>query len=326
VNLSGVELSILIVSFNTRDLTRACLRSVYENTHGIEFEVIVVDNVSSDGSADAVAKEFSQARLVRARENLGFAGANNLAAKMAVGEYLLLLNPDTVVLDRAIETLYAFCKQRRPPAICGGRTLRGDGSLDPTSCWKRPTVWSMCCAALGLAKLFPRSGLFNSEGYGGWKRDSVRTVDIITGCFLMIGRSLWNSLDGFDSAFFMYGEEADLCLRAKKLGIGCVVCPDAEIIHYGGASERVLADKVVRLFTAKGLLFSRHWRGKWPLFGIAMLDVWAATRVLGWLLLSCVRSNFSGNYRTWREIWRQRTAWRRTFLKTGSSLRAQRDG
>src|SRR5690606_35725860 len=115
------------------------------------------------------------------------------------------------------------------------------------------------CVATGLSSLFRGSSLFNPEGYGGWKRDTVREVDIVSGCFFLIRRELWERLGGFDPAFFMYGEEADLCLRARKLGARPMVTPEATIVHYGGASERVRADKMVRLLQAKALLIRRHW-------------------------------------------------------------------
>ena len=306
----NLDVSIIIVSYNTCELTLACLRSLYNETRNITFEVIVVDNASSDGSAEAIAAEFPQARLILPGENLGFARANNLAAEQAEGGYLLLLNPDTVVLDGAIQTLHAFARQYPEVAIFGGRTLYADGSLNPSSCWGRPTPWSTFCRAVGLSAIFKGSRLFDPEALGGWARDTVRQVDIVTGCLFLIKKELWRQLDGFAPEFFMYGEEADLCLRAKRLGSKCLICPQATIIHYDGASERVRSDRMVRLFRSKAQLFARHWGTSAAHFGVTMLNWWAFTRMVAFGLLSYL-GMITGkqNYLTWQAIWQRRAEW-----------------
>jgi hypothetical protein len=305
------DVSILIVSYNTRELTVACLRSVYEQTRDVAFDVVVVDNASSDGSANAIAAEFPAARLVRLSENIGFARANNLAAKHSGAKYLLLLNPDTVILDGAVQKAAAFAAGRGSDAeIVGGRTFFGDGSLNATSCHGRPTPWSLMCRAVGLSAAFPGSRLFNPEELGSWPRDSVREVDAITGCFLLISRRLWDQLGGFDEAFFMYGEETDLCLRARRVGARCVVCPDAKLVHYGGQSEKVRSDKMVRLFRAKAQLARRHWRPGFMWFAPAMLRLWALTRVVAFRAVAAVDRTKVAAYETWREVWRRRAEYR----------------
>jgi GT2 family glycosyltransferase len=302
------DVSILVISYNTRDLTVACLRSVFEQTRDVNFEVIVVDNASSDGSADAVAKEFPAVRLIRLAENIGFARANNVAAKEASCAYLLLLNPDTVILDGAVQKAMKFAAGRGSDAeIVGGRTYFGDGSLNATSCHGRPTPWSMWCQAVGLTVVFRGSNLFNPEALGDWPRDSVREVDAITGCFLLISRRLWNELGGFDPAFFMYGEETDLCLRARRSGGRCVVCPEAKLVHYGGASEKVRADKMIKLFRAKVQLARRHWRPGIVWFAPAMLRLWALTRLVAFRGLAAVDRTKGSAYETWRDVWRRRS-------------------
>lgn len=300
--------SILIVSYNTRQMTLECLASGFAQTNPGTFEVVVIDNASEDGSADAIEREFGErVRLIRSTVNLGFAAANNLAARHARGDFLLLLNPDTVVLDRAIDRLVAFAEERPAAGIWGGRTVFADGSLNPTSCWRRPTLWSLLCQAAGLASLFRKSRVFNPEAMGGWKRDTMREVDIVTGCFLLIRRSLWERLGGFDPAFFMYGEEADLCLRARALGIRPIVTPDATIVHHGGASETVRADKMVRLLQAKVLLIRRHWPMGRREAGAMLLRLWPLTRMWAWRFAAAFGA--SGGLETWREVWRRRAEW-----------------
>jgi len=298
-------LSIIVVSYNTREMTLACLRSVFQQTRDTPFELLVIDNQSSDGSADAIEAEFGgRLTLVRSDDNLGFARANNVLARQARGTYLLLLNPDTVVLDGAIDRLMAFAARRPQAGIWGGRTLFGDRSLNPTSCWRRQTLWSLVCHATGLSAVFRRSTLFNPEGMGSWKRDSEREVDIVTGCFFLIERSLWERLGGFDPAFFMYGEEADLCLRARALGARPRMTPTAEIVHYGGASERVKADKLVRLLRAKAMLIRRHWSPVMAAVGVRLLALGCLTRSV-----AARRGSESGQF--WSAGWRRRAEWMR---------------
>ena len=211
-------LTIIVVNWNTREMTLDCIRSVYQQTHDTSFELIVVDNGSEDQSAEAIRREYPQVRLLDEKVNHGFAVANNIAAAIARGRRLLLLNSDTVVLDRAIDRIWTFAESCPDAGVWGGRTVWGDGSLNPTSAWVAQSTWSVACFAFGLTRLFPRSNFFNVEAMGAWGRDSVREVDIVTGCFLMIDTDLWRRLDGFDARYFMYGEEADLCLRAKDVG------------------------------------------------------------------------------------------------------------
>lgn len=302
--------SIIVVSYNTREMTLACLRSVFEQTAAGTFEVIVVDNVSSDGSADAIAAEFPQVKLIRSESNLGFAGGNNLAAKDAVGDYVLLLNPDTLVLDRAIERLIAFADEHPSAGIWGGRTLFADGTLNPASCWGRQSLWSVFCFASGLSSMFRNVPFFDPEGYGGWPRDTVRQVDIVSGCFLLTRRTTWDQLGGFDPAFFMYGEEADLCLRARRIGCRPVVTPVATIIHYGGASEKVRADKMVRLLGAKVRLIRRHWSSWRASIGVPMFALWPLTRAVVWTCVSWLPKRGAPEAAaSWRSVWKRRREW-----------------
>lgn len=301
-----MEVSIIIVSYNTRCMTLECLQSVYDQNVNIDFEVIVVDNASSDGSAEAIENEFPDVHLIKYPENLGFGQANNVASQHAKGEYLLLLNPDTVVFDNAIGKLFFFAKKCGQEGIYGGRTLSGEGELDPTSCWRQPSLWSVFCYAAGLTALFKKNIIFDPESYGSWKRDSQREVDIITGCFLMINKSLWDKLHGFSPEFFMYAEEADLCLRAARLGVHSLFCPDATIIHFGGASESVHADKMVKMLKAKIILIRKHWVSEIAqLLAVKLYRVAAFMRAWPAIFIytnheSCLQ---------WRSIWKRRDEW-----------------
>ncbi len=315
--LSGPQLSVLVVSYQTRDLTLACLRSLLAETSAVDMEVLVLDNHSSDGSAEAIAEEFPELTLFALQENLGFGAANNYLAERARGQRLLLLNPDTVVLHAAVDNLWHFANAHAKARLWGGRTLFEDHSLNPSSCWGAPTPWSAFSLGLGLARAFPRSAIFHPEGLGSWKRDSVREVPIVSGCFLMIDRDLWNELEGFHPDFFMYGEDADLCLRAGAHGARPLISPDATIIHYGGASERgVRAGKMIRLFTAKAQLYRKFWGPVSGRFGLRTLDLWTLVRRGAFALLSLAGKGSPASRASWDEIWKGRDAWHRAFQGT----------
>lgn len=306
------DLSIIVVSFNTREMTLECLRSVFRETMDTSFEILVVDNRSADGSADAVRGEFGdRVHLIESKDNLGFALANNVAARHARGGMLLLLNPDTVIIDGAIDKLLRFAAQQPESRLWGGRTVYADRSLNPTSCWRRLSLWTLTCSLLGLTRLFPRSELFNPECYGRWQRDSVRHVDIVTGCFLLLPRSLWDQLAGFDSMFFMYGEEADLCLRAHALGARPMLTPDATIIHHGSASDPDRAEKTVAVYRGKISLIRRHFPRGAKRLGVLLFAAAPAVKAHAYGLAQRISNR--PTHRTaatlWQEVWRCRGEW-----------------
>lgn len=307
---ADLELSVLVVSFNTRELTLACLESLYHET-AANFETIVVDNASQDGSAEAIASRFPQAKLIPLEDNIGFAAGNNLAAEHVRSPRILLLNPDTVVLNKAVDKLLAFADTKGDRYICGGRTLFEDGNLNPSSCWGRITPWSTFCEFSGLSSVFRRSRLFDPESLGPWPRDSARAVDIVSGCFFLVPTLLWRELEGFDRDFFMYGEEADFCHRASNRGVQPWLTPTAEIIHLGGASERVRADKLVRLLGARARLIRRHWHPLLAPWGVRMVAGRAATRSLFWKIRSFLSpaAARSESAACWMEVWKRRGEW-----------------
>ena len=306
-------LSIIVVSYNTLEMTTACIHSVIAQTK-TPYELIVVDNNSPDGSGPALEAAFPPAdypmiRIYAETANHGFAKANNLAAHEARGEYLLLLNPDTVVLDGAIDKLFAFSRARPEALIWGGRTLFGDGRLNASSCWHRLTLWNVFCRATGWSGLFPKSEFWNSEAYGGWQRDTERAVDVVVGAFLLIPKALWQRLGGFDLQFVMYGEEADLCLRAREYGADPRVTPGAEIIHYVGASEKVQVNKAVVLLKAKILLIQRHFPAWQRGMGVWLMRSWPGSRAVGFRILSRLTGRKKDSAALWNDVWARREEW-----------------
>lgn len=302
-------LSILIVNYNTRAVTLDCLASLFVHPPSVSYEVILLDNASSDGSAEAIRAAYPQVKLIAHGENTGFAQGNNIAATHATGRRLLLLNPDTLLFAGSLDGLWHFAERTPARRIWGGRTLFGDHRLNPTSCWAEISLWSLFCSAFGLIWLFPRSRLFNPEAYGGWPRDSERDVDIVTGCFLMIDHALWRQLGGFDPAFFMYGEEADLCIRARAAGARPGISPEAEIIHLGGASETSQTEKMIKIMRGRITLMRKHWSPAALAVGLFLCCIWALLRLIGSRFASGPRDAPGTSVEKWRTIWQRRTEW-----------------
>ena len=230
-----MDVSIIIVNWNTIKLLRDCLTSVYEQTHNIDFEVIVVDNCSSDGSIEMVKGEFPKVILIENKENRGFAAANNQAIAIAKGRYILLLNSDTVVLDKAIEKTLSFADDNPEAAAIGCRVLNPDGTVQ-TTCFMFPSILNMILSSTYLYKLFPGSKFFGREQMTWWDRNDVREVDVVTGCFILVRRQAIEQVGTLDERFFMYGEETDWCYRMKKNGWKIMFTPAGQIIHFGGQS------------------------------------------------------------------------------------------
>jgi GT2 family glycosyltransferase len=293
-------------------MTLDCLRSILRETTDASYEILLVDNASNDGVIDAVRLEMPTVRCFPLEKNVGFARANNIAAKEAKGRYLLLLNPDTLVLERAIDRLLEFAFQKAEAKIWGGLSLRSDRSIDETSCWHRVTLWSVICRTFSMDTAFPHSGILNVEGYGGWDRLSVREVDIICGCFMLIERELWDRLDGFDGAFFMYGEEADFCLRAANIGARPIFTPHARIIHYGGASNQAETERIIRGMSARAELIKRYVTPFGQGLGLFVNSLLPLVRAVGYAAVAYLMRDAQKRARaqTWWRVWVRRGSWR----------------
>jgi len=308
------RVSIIVISYNTREMTLDCLRSIAAQTT-VPHEVILLDNNSPDGSAAAVAAAFPEVRLIASAENHGFAKGNNIAAGYARGDYLLLLNPDTVVLDQAIDRLVAFAERRPEAGIWGGRTVYGDGSLNPTNCFGLQSLWSLFCRTTGLSLAFRSVEWLNPEEYGAWDRSSEREVGYVTGAFFLIERAFWERLGGFDLTFVMYGEETDLCHRARDLGARPRMTPDATIVHYVGASSAKRADRMTLIMKSKVTLAQRYlprWQQAPALF---LLRMWPLTRKLGGRIAAALTGSAGAAEaaRAWGGVWEARDSWRDGF-------------
>jgi len=233
------EASIVIVSFNTRDTLRECLRSVQVDSKDIAVEVLVVDNSSSDGSPEMVEQEFPDVRLLRAGTNLGFGAANNLALQHARGRYFVLLNSDAFLQPDALALSIRHMDEEPKCGLGGGRLTGRDGRLQPSS-RSFPTNLDDVLIATGLAARFPKSKFFGHFDRT-WANDrEAAEVDWVPGAFCILRPEALTRAGLFNPAFFLYYEEVDLCIRIKRSGYTVWYWPDVSIVHIGGESSRQL--------------------------------------------------------------------------------------
>ena len=261
--------SIIVVNWNTRELLRGCLASVYEHTRVLSFEVIVIDNGSEDGSQEMVREEFGEVRLIANENNHGFAAANNQGMAAARGKYVLLLNSDTVVLDAAIEKTVAFAEAHPEAAVTGCRVLNEDRTLQQT-CFMYPSLLNLILSSSYLYKLFPRSRFFGRERMTWWDRNDEREVEVVTGCYMLVRREAIDQIGTMDEQFFMYAEETDWCYRFAKAGWKCLFTPVAQIVHLGGGSSRRVRPLMRMQLSGSTLLFFHKNKPRWQ-HGLACL-------------------------------------------------------
>ena len=230
-----MKLSIVIICWNDLKVILECLRSIYAETTGFEFEVIISDNGSKDDSLLQIRQHFPKAIVVENGANLGFAKGNNAGIQVARGEYVLILNPDTIILNRALNQLIEFADQHPQAGGFGCRVLNVDGSFQNPA-RPLPTIRGYLTAALYLRWLRHFSKAFESDTYLGWDGRSERAIGYQSGCCILFRGSILQQLQGFDGRFFYHFEETDLCCRLWKSGSSIVYCPTAEITHLGGQS------------------------------------------------------------------------------------------
>ena len=232
----GPDVSVVIVSFNTRDLLRECLQTVYRET-GLTYEVIVVDNASRDGSLEMVQREFPTALAIQTGANLGFAAANNVAFDHASGQFIVLLNSDAFLTEGTLAKAVAKMKASPATGLGGGRLVGRDGGWQ-ASARLFPSLMNDFLCLSGLSARFPKSRFFGRTDRTWADPMEPTETDWVPGAFSIIRREVLESVGYFDEVFFLYYEEVDLCKRIKSAGFKISYWPDLEIVHIGGESSR----------------------------------------------------------------------------------------
>ena len=243
-----MDLSTIIVNWNTRELLAACLESTFAAMHDdLESEIIVVDNGSTDGSAEMIGEHFPRVHLIRNQENVGFANANNQAIRQSCGRYVLLLNSDTEVYPGALSTLVQFMNEHSRAGGCGSRLLNADGSLQ-ASCHPMPTPAREFWRLLFLDRLWPKATYVQER----WESETPRRVQVIKGACFLLRRSALEQVGMLDEQYYMYSEEVDLCYRLAHAGWELWWVPQAVVKHYGEASSKQRRETMyIQLYRSK---------------------------------------------------------------------------
>lgn len=284
-----IDLSVSIVNTNNRDLLVQCLDSICRTIGQLSYEIWVVDNCSTDGSVEAVRARFPQVRIIENTDRLGYPTSHNRALQHCQGRHVLVLNEDMLVLPGALETMVAFMEAHPDAGMVGCRLLNADGSLQP-SCRAFPNLWIQFFRSLYLDKLFPGNRWTGANYMSYWGHDTVREVDVIKGCCMLVRREVLAQVGLMDERFFIYYEETDWCYRTKQQGWKVYFTPDAEIIHYGEQTTSRQSARMT-LIQRQSLLkyFCKHHSRPATALVRLLSIVETGLRVIYWSLNSLIR-------------------------------------
>jgi GT2 family glycosyltransferase len=254
-----LDLSIIIVNYNVKEFIQNLLHSIVKASEGIQYEVIIIDNASDDGSAEFIKEKFPEVKLIVNSVNRGFSKANNQGLKFAKGEYLLLLNPDTLVREDTFRNMIDFFRFTPEAGLAGCKILNPDGSLQLACRRSFPGPWTSFCKVTGLSSFFPDSRIFARYNLSYLDENQSYEVDAVSGSFMMMRREVYEKIGGLDEQFFMYGEDLDLCYRVQKSGYKVFYVHSTQIIHYKGEStKRSSIDETKIFYEAMNLFVKKH--------------------------------------------------------------------
>ncbi len=273
--MEEITLSVVIVNYNVKYFLEQCLYSLRAALQGMEAEVFVVDNNSTDGSVAYLKPNFPEVTFIENSDNPGFAKANNQAIRLAKGKYILLLNPDTVIGEDSIRSLCYFLDEKPKAGALGVKMIDGNGVFLPESKRSFPTPWVSFCKMFGLSRLFPKNPRFAKYSLPYLNPDARHKVDVLAGAFMLIRKEALDKAGLLDEDFFMYGEDIDLSYRLKLAGYKNYYMPE-RILHYKGESTSKGNIKYVKIFYGAMLIFYRkHYSGAGKLFSLLIrLAVW----------------------------------------------------
>ncbi len=273
--LTEINFTFAIVNWNTRDLLDACLASIYETAEDEPVQVLVADNHSGDGSAEMVATRYPEVTLIRNERNLGFAGGHKGLFELSRGHYHILVNSDVRIMPGALDSIRVRLESDPEIGVLGCAMIGPDGQLQP-SCRRFPTLWYQLLEAGGLSRLFPRHPFFNAYKMGNFDHRRPREVDQVMGSFFVIRDKLLRKIGPLDTAFFMYYEEVDYCLRCRNAGFKVFYEAGALVRHEGGGSSKKVKVETIRRTMRSMRHYFRKNRGRWtwlPIWAIVSLDL-----------------------------------------------------
>ncbi|MBU1626416.1 glycosyltransferase [bacterium] len=281
-----LDLSIIIVNWNTKKFLDDCLESIYRTTTGISFEIYVIDNDSKDGTSAMVREKYPRVKFIQNKTNEGFAKANNRGIKKSKGDFVLLLNPDTLLMGNPLATIVDYMKNHEDVGICGCKVLNKDGSIEPACRRGIPTPKAALYRFIGLNKLFPKNPRYSKYNLTHLNPHKVSEVDAISGSFFMLRREVIEKIGLLDEKFFLYGEEIDWCYRIKNYGYKVVYNPAAEIIHYkGGSSSQNKLRSFYEFYHSMFIFHEKHFSHKSSLAVNIFVKIGIVLRAISLFLL-----------------------------------------
>jgi GT2 family glycosyltransferase len=292
-----IDLSISIVNTDNRDLLAQCLASIYQTVQRASYEILVVDNCSTDGSAEMIRARFPAVQVIENEARLGYSASHNCALRRCQGRYLLVFNEDMRVLPGALDAMVVFMDAHPDAGMLGCRLLNPDGSLQP-SCRAFPHLRIMLCRSLYLDKLFPRSRWFGADYLSQWSHDTVREVDVIKGCCMLVRREVVDQIGLLDERFFIYYEETDWCYRAVQQGWKVSFTPDAEVIHYGEQTTSRQSPRMTLIQRQSLLKYFRKHHGSAAAFCARLLSILETGSRLAYWSLNALLSQRRRAYAT----------------------------
>ena len=286
-----MDVSVIVVNWNTKVLLHNCLKSIYEQAGDVDFEVIVVDNASTDGSAGMVKKNFPDVTLIENSENRGYAAACNQGMRIVDSRYVLILNSDTLIRDSAIEKTLRYAEKHPEAAIVGCQVWEAQDKIQMT-CFRFPSLLNLFLRASGLAKAFKNNRFFGRENMFWWPRDTERQVEVVSGVFMLVRQEAIRQVGLMDEAYFLYYEETDWCYRFSKAGWKMLFWPGARIIHIDGGSHSANQNALkmsVQFQKSFFIFFKKHYSTASYLMTRILWTLYTAMKYFGYALFLLVR-------------------------------------
>lgn len=281
-----MDLSIIIINWNSKGYLRECLKSIPQAATGLECEVLVIDNASYDGAAQMLAQEFSHVTFIQSDRNLGFSAANNRAARQAKGDFLLFLNPDTIVMGKSLGTLVDALRKLPHAGAVGAKLLNTDRTLQTSCVQSFPTVLNQMLDCEMLRRRFPRSTLWGMAALFDGSHQPA-PVEAISGACFMVKRHVFDRLGGFDERYFMYSEDIDLAYRIHREGFNCYYVPEATVIHHGGGSSKSAGNGFSATMMRESIFrFMQFRKGRSAAVLFRVVILFSALVRMGFILLS----------------------------------------
>lgn len=269
-----MQLSVVILNYNVRYFLEQCVLSVQEAISGLDAEIIVVDNNSSDDSCLMMKTRFPEVKLIENKENFGFPKGNNIAVNQAGGKYICILNPDTVVAEDTFTKILAFAEAKQDLGIVGCKLIDGTGSFLPESKRGIPTPWVAFTKIFGLYKIFPKSNLFNRYYAQHLNESQTGKVEILVGAFMLLEKDLYQKLNGFDENCFMYADDIDLSYRTLEMNRNNYYFHETTVLHYKG--ESTVKDELYmkRFQDAMNFFYQKHFKKSWFFSFFIKIGTW----------------------------------------------------